>query len=138
MEFRCRLAKATGDILEETHVADSEVQLRRDLENKGLYILSLRPCGVFSWKRLSVLKSRRLGTREFIVFNQQLATLLRAGIPLVQSLDILRQRVENPVLQSVLNEVHEQVRSGTSLSDAFASHGAMFSGVYTASLMAGG
>ena len=137
MEFRCRLARATGDILEETHVADSEIKLRRDLEKKGLYILSLQPRGVLSWKPLTVLKSRRLGAREFIVFNQQLATLLRAGIPLVQSLDILRQGVEKPILQSVLNDVYEQVRSGTSLSDAFASHGAMFSGVYTASLLAG-
>ena len=54
----------------------------------------------------------------------------------MQSLDILRQRVPNPVFRAALDDVHERVRSGTALSDAFeAQH--LFSGVYTASLMAG-
>ena len=71
------------------------------------------------------------------MFNQELATLLKAGMPLVQSLDILRQRVANPLLKSVLDDVHERVRGGNSLSEAFEAHGALFPGVYTASLLAG-
>ena len=71
------------------------------------------------------------------MFNQELATLLKAGMPLVQSLDILRRRVANPVFKAVLDDVHERVRAGTALSDAFAAHGDLFPGVYTASLMAG-
>ena len=143
MEFRCRLGTDTGDILEGVYVADTEAKLRQDLEAKGLYVLSLQQrgalgwSGALGWKGLALPTRRRLGTREFIVFNQELAALLRAGMPLVQSLDVLRQRVENPIFQSVLDEVHDQVRSGTSLSEAFASHGALFPGVYTASLMAG-
>jgi len=74
---------------------------------------------------------------EFLVFNQELATLLKAGMPLVQSLDILRARLSNPVFKAVLDDVHEKVRSGTALSDAFAAHGELFPAVYTASLMAG-
>ena len=58
-------------------------------------------------------------------------------MPLVQSLDILRPRLSNPVFKSVLDDVHEKVRGGTALSDAFAAHGDLFPGVYTASLMAG-
>src|SRR6185295_11387438 len=75
--------------------------------------------------------------REFLVFNQELATLLKAGMPLVQSLDLLKRRVLSPAFKTVLEDVHERVRSGTALSDAFAAHGAMFPGVYTASLLAG-
>ena len=71
------------------------------------------------------------------MFNQELATLLKAGMPLVQSLDILRTRLANPVFKAVLDDVHEKVRSGTALSDAFQSHGELFPSVYTASLMAG-
>jgi type IV pilus assembly protein PilC len=79
----------------------------------------------------------RISTREFLVFNQELATLLKAGMPLVQSLDILRRRVTNPLLKTVLDDVYERVRSGSSLSEAFEAHGTLFPGIYTASLMAG-
>ena len=65
------------------------------------------------------------------------ATLLKAGMPLVQSLDILRRRVEAPVFRSVLDDIHERVRSGSSLSDAFGAQEGLFPGVYEASLMAG-
>ena len=58
-------------------------------------------------------------------------------MPLVQSLDILRTRLANPVFKAVLDDVHEKVRAGTALSDAFQAHGELFPSVYTASLMAG-
>jgi type IV pilus assembly protein PilC len=58
-------------------------------------------------------------------------------MPLVQSLDLLRRRVSSPRFRAVLDDVHERVRSGTALSDAFAAHGSLFPSVYTASLVAG-
>src|SRR5580765_8610179 len=58
-------------------------------------------------------------------------------MPLVQSLDLLKRRVESPLFRTLLEDVHEKVRSGTALSDAFASHGDLFPRVYTASLLAG-
>src|SRR6202795_4941522 len=82
-------------------------------------------------------QKHRIPTREFLVFNQELATLLKAGMPLVQSLDLLKRRVESPVFRGVLDDVYEKVRSGTALSDAFAAHGDRFPRVYTASLLAG-
>ncbi len=137
MEFHCRLGTQTGKILEGVYVADSEAQLRQEFKGKGLCVLLLERSGSLGWLGLSLPKRRRLGTREFIVFNQELAALLRAGIPLVQSLNILRQRTENPTFKSMLNDVHERVRSGSALSEAFEAHGPMVPGVYTASLMAG-
>ena len=71
------------------------------------------------------------------MFNQELATLLKAGMPLVQSLDLLKRRVTSPTFRRVLDDVHEKVRSGTALSDAFGSHADLFPRVYTASLLAG-
>ena len=58
-------------------------------------------------------------------------------MPLVQSLDILRQRVANPLLKTVLDDVYDRVRAGSSLSEAFEAHGTLFPGIYTASLLAG-
>src|SRR5262249_17361042 len=78
-----------------------------------------------------------ISSREFLIFNQELATLLRAGMPLVQSLDLLKTRIQSPVFRSVLNDIHERVRSGSALSDAFSAHSSRFPSVYTASLVAG-
>ena len=138
MEFRCRLATAGGEVVEGIYVAESEARLRRELEEKGLFVLSLQARGGFPG--LGVFgagRRRRIGRQEFIIFNQELATLLKAGMPLVQSLDILRQRVQNETLKAVLDGVYEKVKSGTALSDAFGEHGDLFPAVYSASLMAG-
>jgi type IV pilus assembly protein PilC len=137
MEFRCRLGTDTGEVIEEIHVAESEPQLRQELEAKGLYILSLTRKGGLFGSGLSIARRRRIKTREFLVFNQELATLLRAGLPLVQSLDILRQRIEDPSFRATLNDVHDRVRSGAALSEAFEAQGPLIPGIYTASLMAG-
>ncbi|HJU43594.1 MAG TPA: type II secretion system F family protein [Vicinamibacterales bacterium] len=135
MEFRCRLGTTSGEIIEGIYVAQSEAALRRELEDKGLHVLSLKARGGFGG--ISLGKPRKIKRHEFLVFNQELATLLKAGMPLVQSLDILRTRMTNPVFKQVLDDVHEKVRGGTALSDAFSAHGELFPTVYTASLMAG-
>jgi type IV pilus assembly protein PilC len=134
MEFRCRLGTPAGEIVEGLYAADSEALLRRDFEEKGLYVLSLRRAGL----SLSFGRGRqRIKGHEFLVFNQELATLLKAGMPLVQSLDILRQRVPNRTLKTVLDSVHDKVKGGSALSDAFAEHQSLFPAVYSASLLAG-
>ena len=137
MNFRCRLASPTGEISEGVYAAESESRLRRELEDRGLYVLSLQPKGAVAGLSLRLPQRASIPTREFLVFNQELATLLKAGMPLVQSLDLLRRRVESPTLRGVLDDVHDKVRSGTALSDAFAAHEALFPSVYTASLLAG-
>ena len=137
MEFRCRLGTDSGEILERTCVAESEAGLRQELEKEGFCLLSFRRRDRLAWPVAPFQWQRRPGVREFTVFNQELAALLKAGMPLLQSLDILRQRTDQPVLKEVLDDVHEQVRGGTALSDAFNSHGDLFPGVYTASILAG-
>src|SRR5262249_21765299 len=103
---------------------------------KGLFVLSLQPRGwVPGWS--GGTRRRRVTRQEFLVFNQELATLLKAGMPLTQSLEILRQRVTNPTFKAVLDGVYEKVVSGTSLSDAFSAHSDLFPAVYSASLLAG-
>jgi type IV pilus assembly protein PilC len=137
MEFRCRLASPNGEVVEGVYVAETEARLRHDLEEKGLYVLSLQPKHAIAGVSLQLPQRRGISTPDFLVFNQELATLLRAGMPLVQSLDLLRGRVTSPTFRRVLDDVHEQVRAGTALSDAFASQGDLFPRVYTASLLAG-
>jgi type IV pilus assembly protein PilC len=140
MEYRCRLGTPGGDIIEGVYAADSEARLRREFEEKGLLVLAIHQAGrrALAGVHLPALPRRRkVPSREFLVFNQELATLLKAGMPLVQSLDILRQRVTSPTLKWILDDVFERVRSGSALSEAFEAHAGLFPGVYTASLLAG-
>jgi type IV pilus assembly protein PilC len=136
MEFRCRLGTPHGEVVEAVYVAESEARLRHELEEKGLCVLGIRPAGwrLGAWR---LPQRRRIRQDEFVVFNQELATLLKAGMPLVQSLDILRRRVEAPVFRALLDDIYERVRAGSSLSEAFAAQGDLVPGVYHASLLAG-
>src|SRR4051812_24473804 len=131
MEFRCRVATASGQIMEATYVAEDEARLRHELEEKGLYLLQVQGGGALKLGGLGNLRMprrRRVGSAEFLVFNQELATLLKAGLPLVQSLDILRKRVQNPTFKAALDDIYDKIRSGTALSDAFEMQH-LFSGV---------
>lgn len=137
MEFRCRLASANGQIAEGVYVAESESRLRHELEEKGLLVLSLQPKGVVGGFALRLPARTGIPSREFLIFNQELATLLKAGMPLVQSLDLLKRRVTSPVFHRVLGDVWDRVRGGAALSDAFDAHASLVPSVYTASLVAG-
>jgi|EndMetStandDraft_3_1072993.scaffolds.fasta_scaffold26287_2 type IV pilus assembly protein PilC len=142
MEFQCRLGTPQGEVVEGIYAAENEARLRHELEEKGLLVLDIRARGALGGVSLPGLGGflsgqRKVSSREFLVFNQELATLLKAGLPLVQSLDILRRSVPNQTFKAVLDDVHERVRAGTSLSEAFEAHATLFPGVYTASLMAG-
>ncbi len=109
----------------------------REFDEKGLFVLSLQRRGGWIPNLSAGVGRGRVSQSEFLVFNQEMATLLKAGMPLVQSLDILRQRVTNPTFKGVLDSVHDKVKAGSALSDAFAGHGTMFPAVYSASLVAG-
>src|SRR5258705_11274688 len=103
MEFRCRLGTAGGEIIEGVYVADSEARLRRDLEEKGLFVLSLQRRGGLPGVGFSRGSRRQIGRQELLAFNQELATLLKAATPLVQSLDILRHHASHPTLKAALH-----------------------------------
>ena len=140
MEYKVRLGTPSGEVMEGVYVADSEARLRREFEAKGLYVLAIQQAGRRALGGVNLPaqpQRRKVSSREFLVFNQELATLLKAGMPLVQSLDILRQRVTHPAFKVVLDDVYERVRSGSALSEAFEAHQSLFPGVYTASLLAG-
>lgn len=139
MQFVCRFGTPDGRILTQTQQGSDAMSVRRDLERQGFHIFEVRPRGLpidisFS---LGGKRRKRIPSQEFLAFNQELAALLRAGLPLLQSLDLMLERMEDPNLRSVLSEVRDRVESGEELSEAFASFGDLFPPLYASTLMAG-
>jgi type IV pilus assembly protein PilC len=137
MEFRCRLGTPSGELIDGVYAAESEAQLRREFEEKGLLLLSVRPAGILATLVPSLANRRRVRTRVFLEFCQELATLLKAGMPLVQSLDLLRRDIPDAAFKPIVDNVYERVKAGAQLSDAFEEHGELVPRMFTASLIAG-
>ena len=122
--------------MERTRVAASDDVLRQELEGEGFHVFSI--AAARSRVRIPFVgKSTRVSGQEFLLFNTQLATLLRAGLPLAQGLELLREQQANEHFKALLDKVHQQVTTGVSLSDAFLSLGNVFPRLYANTLRAG-
>jgi type IV pilus assembly protein PilC len=138
MEFVARIGTADGKVLERNYRAADEVALRGDLEKQGLHVFSVRRRGLAAGIALPRLGRRRaLSPEDFLIFNQELAALLKAGLPLLQALDLMLERMAAHRFRDVLTDIRDRVRSGEDLSEAFAAHGEHFPRLYPASLKAG-
>ena len=137
-EFICRLGTPAGEIVTRTVEGLSEHELRQRLAQEGYRIFSVEGSGLTGGRSRSAShRAVKIKLDDFLLFNQQLAALLHAGLPVLQSIQMLRQRSPNAKLRSVLADVEARIKSGSALSEAFASQGETFPKIYTASILAG-
>ena len=125
-----------GRVFTESFLAMSAKECRRHFEAQGLCVLSVRR----DWKKLSISSlafEKRIKDRDFIMFNQELMALVRAGYPVLKSIEVIANRVKNSDLREILGRVESEIRHGKSLSESFAPFEKRFSKIYTASLLAG-
>jgi type IV pilus assembly protein PilC len=134
MEYVCRVGTPSGEVVERRFEALDERALRTELEQQGLYLLSLRRSLSLSALRM---RPKRVDPGKLLIFSQELAALLKAGLPLLQSLDVMLERQKDPLLRQSLGSVREKVKSGTALSDAFRQEGEIYPPIFGASLVAG-
>ncbi|MEM8960645.1 MAG: type II secretion system F family protein [Acidobacteriota bacterium] len=139
MEFVCRLGTPDGRIRTEVQNSSDAGALRRELERQGFHIFEIKPKGfALSFDLPALFRGRaKLSDEEFLAFNRELAALLRAGLPLLQGLDMMLERMTDDRLRDVMTDIRDQVKSGADLSEAFASHGDTFPPLYAATLKAG-
>lgn len=134
-----RSQKRAAGIIE----ADNDKQARMKLRKMGVYPRSLTLEGEgrarFSFKTNIDFSrfTQRIKTQDVAVMTRQLATLVSAGIPLVESLTALVDQVENVKLRKILSQVREKVTEGTKLSDAMKAHPTLFSDIYVNMVNAG-
>lgn len=135
-EFACRLGAPDGSLLEQRRLAVSADALRRELEDEGFHVFSVTSAGRGLRLRLPG-RGEKVPSQDFLLFNTQLKTLIHAGLPLAQSLDLLRTQQSNPHFRALLDKVYQQITTGVALSDAFLSLGDTFPRLYANSLRAG-
>jgi len=134
MEFRVKYAKPTGEVVKVVLVGQNTDEVRHRLQEQGFLPIAIR-----SRRALSMRQQKRQQTikrDDFILFNQQFVALIRAGLPILKSLDLLKDRISNPLLRQHIRDVRDRVFSGALLSEAIRAQG-IFPTVYTASVFAG-
>lgn len=135
-EFIIRVGTPDGDVVERHVHANSMRAAQEEMRRLGMHVFEARR-GAINLRDFLPRSGRVISIDRFLLFNQELLALVRAGLPIVQSFDIMLERQKNPRFREVLTEIREKITSGVALSDAFASYGEMFPAIYSTSLRAG-
>src|SRR6195952_4668370 len=130
-EFVIRLADERGRVQEQTHAAATAEELRARFTQAGYFVYSVKAKSMMGGS-----KKKKVKLEAFLIFNQQFLTLIRAGLPILGSLDLLAKRQKDPNLRGQLDDVAARVKTGESISSAFEAQGT-FPLVYTTTLLAG-
>jgi type IV pilus assembly protein PilC len=123
-------------VAEQLVIAADMGAARVEVERRGGHVFEVRRKG-FSLGSERGASRGRVKMSEFLIFNQELIALLKAGLPVVRSFEILLERQKSPTLRRVLGDVRQRVNSGSSISEAFAAEGDLFPRLYWTSLKAG-
>ena len=134
-EYTIRMADERGHMREQQEHGTSEVEIRDRFAQQGFLVYSVKPKGLLT-ADLRLPQRRKVPQDQFVIFNQQFVTLIHAGLPIIQSLELLIKRQRNPFFRSVLQNVRDRLRGGELLSEAFSAQ-KVFPKVYTTTLMAG-
>ena len=135
-EFIVRVGTPEGDVVERPVRADSIRAAQDEMRRQGLHVFEARR-GEVEVRDFLPRLGRAVSTEKFLLFNQELLALVRAGLPIVQSFDIMLERQKDKRFREILGEIREKITSGVALSDAFASYGNLFPPIYSTSLRAG-
>ena len=130
-EFVIKLADERGRVQEQSHVAATAEELRSRFTQAGYYVYSVKNKNV-----LGTGGKKKVKLETFLVFNQQFLTLIKAGLPILGSLELLGKRQKLPHFRAQLEDVAARVKTGESISGAFEAQGG-FPIVYTTTLLAG-
>lgn len=135
-EFVIKMADERGRTLQQIENGYSEAEVRERYSQQGFLVYSVKPRGMFAGGELTLGRRRKVKQSDFIIFNQQFLTLIHAGLPILNSLELLIKRQRSAYLKTLLENVRDRVKSGELLSDAFAAQG-VFPKLYTTTLLAG-
>ena len=133
--FRYVAKDASGKTQTGQAEGESELTVVQQLRKQGLTILSVEPDAAHGagLKR----RRRRVKANDLVIFSRELATMVDAGLPLIQSLDALNEQTENLGFKAIIQELIEAIEQGASFSDALEQHPKVFSGLFVNMVRAG-
>ncbi len=134
-EYICKVGDTNGRIFQHLETAQSEGEARQKLSDRGLHVFSVKG-NINIISQFGRSRSRKLNLNDFLIFNQQFNTLIRAGLPILRALDLLAERAAAQSLRPILQDVRQRVREGALLSEALAAQG-VFPPVYVTAITAG-
>jgi type IV pilus assembly protein PilC len=135
-EFLIKAADERGHLLQQVENGYSETEIRDRYVQQGYLVYWVKPRGLLAGGELPGLRRRKIKQDQFVIFNQQFLTLIKAGLPILNALDLLLRRQKNAHFRTLLENVRDRVRSGELLSDAFAAQH-VFPKIYSTTLLAG-
>ena len=135
-EFLVKIADEQGHLVQQVERGVSESEVRDRFVQQGFLVYWVKPRSMLSQGQIQLPGQRRIKQSTFLIFNQQFLTLIKAGLPILASLDLLIKRQKDSHLRALLENVRDRVKSGEMLSDAFTAQG-VFPKIYTTNLMAG-
>jgi type IV pilus assembly protein PilC len=109
--------------------AAGEAQVQASLRRQGIFMTKL--------KKRNMRAGKRIKPKDIALFTRQMATMMKAGVPLLQSFDIVARGNPNPSVTKLLNDIRLDVETGTSLSSAFRKHPMYFNDLYCNLIEAG-
>ena len=136
-DFIARIGTSDGTIMERPFTAESEEALLDDLKSREYLVFGIRRKSGLLALLPDFRRKRSVSMKEFLIFNQELAALIKAGLPIIAGLDILIERRKNPVFKKALADVRDRVRGGAALSEAFDAQGEMFPKIYSSTVASG-
>src|SRR5499433_2231761 len=116
-EFLVKIADERSNLAQQVEHGYSESEVRDRFAQQGYLVYWVKPRGVLAG---GGFRGRRVKQSQFVIFNQQFLTLIKAGLPILNSLDLLIKRQKDKNLQQLLQNVRERVKGGELLSDEFA------------------
>ncbi|PYX27611.1 MAG: type II secretion system F family protein [Acidobacteria bacterium] len=134
-EFLVKVADEQGHLKQHVEHGYSEAEVHDRFTQQGYLVYWVKPRSLLSSGGMPMRRSR-LKPATFLIFNQQFLTLMKAGLPILTSLDLLIKRQRDKFLLQLLENVRERVKGGELLSDAFAAQ-RVFPKIYTTTLLAG-
>ncbi len=135
-DFVCKVGDASGRVFQQVETAQSEAEARQKLAERGYYVYNVRNQFNVLAQLSRAGRDRKIRSDDFLIFNQQFNTLVRAGLPILRALDLLAERAAAVRLRPILEDVRQRVRTGALLSEAMAAQGA-FPPVYITVIAAG-
>ena len=135
-QYVCKVGDTSGRIFQQVETAQSEGEARQRLADQGFHVFSVRIHFDFLSQLSGQHRAKKIVLNDFLIFNQQFNTLVKAGLPILKALDLLAERAAAPRLRPVLQDVRQRVREGALLSEALTAQGS-FPPVYVTVISAG-